>query len=139
MLSHYSVLPGESMFLLKELRCVVRVFGIFQLTNPLDSMRSTWTSKNMPLVINPAQLSARVSIVENTQIVSFESFFLTGELPIQRVAVLKHILRSMHRMMQSPGTAEGLRGLIDMSLLSSIKKIVQYRGLFGATIFPLSQ
>ena len=41
--------------------------------------------------------------------------------------------------MQSPGTAEGLRGLIDMSLLSSIKKIVQYRGLFGPNIFPLGQ
>ena len=64
---------------------------------------------------------------------------MIGELPIQRVAVLKHILRSMHRMMQSPGTAEGLRGVIDMSLLSSIKKIVQYRGLFGANIFPLGQ
>jgi len=61
-----------------------------------------------------------------------------GELPIQRVAVLKHILRSMHRMMQSSGTAEGLRGLIDMSLLTSIKKIVEYRGLFGPNVFPLA-
>ncbi|KDR75882.1 hypothetical protein GALMADRAFT_248624 [Galerina marginata CBS 339.88] len=62
----------------------------------------------------------------------------TGELPIQRIAVLKHILRSMHRMMQSSGTAEGLRGLIDMSLLKSIKKIFEYRGLFGPNIFPLA-
>ncbi|KAF8906522.1 hypothetical protein CPB84DRAFT_1675694 [Gymnopilus junonius] len=60
-----------------------------------------------------------------------------GELPVQRIAVLKHILRSMHRMMQSSGTAEGLRGLIDMSLLKSIKKIFEYRGLFGPSIFPL--
>jgi len=64
---------------------------------------------------------------------------LVGELPIKRVAVLKHILRSMHRMMQSSGTAEGLRSLIDMSLLKSIKKIVEYRGLFGASVFPLGQ
>lgn len=76
--------------------------------------------------------------VKIAQVISSHSF-LTGELPIQRIAVLKHILRSMHRMMQSPGTAEGLRGLTDMSLLSSIKKIVQYRGLFGANIFPLGQ
>jgi len=60
-----------------------------------------------------------------------------GDLPIQRIAALKHILRSMHRMMQSSGTAEGLRGLIDMSLLKSIKKVVEYRGLFGSNIFPL--
>ncbi|KIM40119.1 hypothetical protein M413DRAFT_446273 [Hebeloma cylindrosporum] len=62
----------------------------------------------------------------------------TGELPIQRVAILKHILRSMHRMMQSSGTAEGLRGLIDSTILKSIKKIVEYRGLFGPNVFPLA-
>lgn len=39
--------------------------------------------------------------------------------------------------MQSSGTAEGLRSLIDMSLLKSIKKIVAYRGLFGPSVFPL--
>ncbi|KAF9049777.1 hypothetical protein BJ165DRAFT_1608842 [Panaeolus papilionaceus] len=60
-----------------------------------------------------------------------------GELPVQRVATLKHILRSMHRMMQSSGAAEGLRGLIDTSLLGSIKKILEYRGLFGPNVIPL--
>jgi len=45
----------------------------------------------------------------------------------------------MHRMMQSSGTAEGLRGLIDSSVLKSIKKIVEYRGLFGPNIFPLGK
>ena len=42
-------------------------------------------------------------------------------------------------MMQSSGTAEGLRSLIDMSLLKSIKKVVLYRGLFGPSVFPLGQ
>lgn len=45
----------------------------------------------------------------------------------------------MHRMMQSSGTAEGLRGLIDTSLLKSVKKVIQYRGLFGPNVFPLGQ
>lgn len=63
---------------------------------------------------------------------------LHGELPIARSAVLKHILRSMHRMMQSSGTAEGLRGLIDLSLLKSIKKIIQHRGVFGPNVLPLA-
>jgi E3 ubiquitin-protein ligase HUWE1 len=40
-------------------------------------------------------------------------------------------------MMQSSGTAEGLRGLIDTSILESIKKIIKYRGLFGPTVVPL--
>jgi E3 ubiquitin-protein ligase HUWE1 len=63
--------------------------------------------------------------------------YFAGELPIARSAVLKHILRSMHRMMQSSGTAEGLRGLIDLSLLQSIKKIIQHRGIFGPNVLPL--
>jgi len=42
--------------------------------NPLDSMRSTWTSKNMPLIINLAQLSAQVGIVNFAQILSPDSF-----------------------------------------------------------------
>lgn len=46
-------------------------------------------------------------------------------------------MRSMHRMMQSAGTAEGLRGLIDMSLLRSVKKIISNRGLFGPSILPI--
>lgn len=65
------------------------------------------------------------------------TIFSEGELPVARTAVLKHILRSMHRMMQSSGTAEGLRGLIDMSILKSIKKIMEYRGLFGPSVLPI--
>lgn len=63
--------------------------------------------------------------------------FYPGELPVARSAALKHILRSMHRMMQSSGTAEGLRGLIDLSLLKSIKKIIEHRGIFGPSVLPL--
>ncbi|KAJ3821015.1 hypothetical protein F5878DRAFT_550493 [Lentinula raphanica] len=61
-----------------------------------------------------------------------------GELPVIRAAVLKHVLRSLHRMMQSSGTLEGLRGLIDMSILKSIKKIIEYRGLFGPSVLPIA-
>jgi E3 ubiquitin-protein ligase HUWE1 len=43
----------------------------------------------------------------------------------------------MHRMMQSSGSAEGLRGLIDTSILSSIKKIIENRVLFGPSILPI--
>ncbi|PFH51493.1 hypothetical protein AMATHDRAFT_58882 [Amanita thiersii Skay4041] len=62
----------------------------------------------------------------------------TRDLPISRSAVLKHILRSMHRMMQSSGTTEWLRGLIDMPLLKSIKLIIEHRNLFGPTVLPIA-
>lgn len=70
-------------------------------------------------------------------VVLFPTQSQSGELPIARSAALKHILRSMHRMMQSSGTAEGLRGLIDLSLLKTIKKIIEHRSLFGPTVLPL--
>ena len=41
--------------------------------------------------------------------------------------------------MQSSGSTEGLRGLIDTSLLKSIKKIIQHRELFGPGVLPLGE
>ncbi|KAF7315636.1 hypothetical protein MIND_00079100 [Mycena indigotica] len=61
-----------------------------------------------------------------------------ADLPVTRAALLKHVLRSIHRMMQSSGTAEGLRGLVDTSILESLKKIIKSRGLFGPTVVPLA-
>ena len=43
----------------------------------------------------------------------------------------------MHRMMQSSGTSEGLRGLLDSSLLKSVKKIMENRSVFGPTVLPI--
>jgi E3 ubiquitin-protein ligase HUWE1 len=90
----------------------------------------------MPLTINLAPLLVQVSNTTTTPKCHLTSL-RQGELPIQRIAVLKHILRSMHRMMQSSGTAEGLRGLIDMTLLKSLKKVIEYRGLFGPNVLPI--
>ena len=65
------------------------------------------------------------------------TFNLPGKLSVARTAVLKHTLRSVHRMMQSSGTSEGLRGLLDSSLLKSIKKIMQHRAIFGPSALAL--
>ncbi|KAI0373495.1 hypothetical protein BV20DRAFT_1119067 [Pilatotrama ljubarskyi] len=61
-----------------------------------------------------------------------------GKLSVARMAVLKHTLRSMHRMMQSSGTSEGLRGLLDSSLLKTVKKILQNRAIFGPSVLALA-
>ncbi|KAI5123932.1 hypothetical protein M0805_006347 [Coniferiporia weirii] len=61
-----------------------------------------------------------------------------GLLQFTRAGVLKHLLRSMHRMMQSSGTTEGMRGLIDSSLLKSANDIIEYRGVFGPTALPIA-
>ena len=41
--------------------------------------------------------------------------------------------------MQSSGTTEGMRGLIDSSLLKSVQKIIEYRGVFGPTVLPIGE
>ena len=56
-----------------------------------------------------------------------------------RSAVLKHTLRSMHRMMQSSGTSEGLRGLLDSTLLKSVKKIMDDGDVFGPSILAIGR
>ncbi|KAL1945966.1 hypothetical protein VTO73DRAFT_1968 [Trametes versicolor] len=61
-----------------------------------------------------------------------------GKLSVARTAVLKHTMRSMHRMMQSSGTSEGLRGLLDSSLLKSVKKVLQNRAIFGPSVLGLA-
>ena len=60
-------------------------------------------------------------------------------MPVARSAVLKHLLRSLHRMMQASGTSEGLRGLIDTSILKSIKKIIEHRSTFGSNVYPIGR
>ena len=51
--------------------------------------------------------------------------------------MFKHTLHSIHHMMQSSGTSEGLRGLLDSSLLISVKKIMQQRTIFGPSALAL--
>ena len=48
-------------------------------------------------------------------------------------------MRSMHRMMQSSGTAEGLRGLLDSSLIKSVKKIMENGDVFGPSILAIGK
>ena len=45
----------------------------------------------------------------------------------------------MHRMMQSSGTAEGLRGLLDSSLIKSVKKIMENGDVFGPSILAIGK
>ncbi|EKM54444.1 uncharacterized protein PHACADRAFT_174950 [Phanerochaete carnosa HHB-10118-sp] len=63
---------------------------------------------------------------------------LYGKISVGRATVLKHIMRSMHRMMQSSGTSEGLRGLLDSSLVQSVKKVMADRSVFGANVLAIA-
>jgi Domain of Unknown Function (DUF913) len=41
--------------------------------------------------------------------------------------------------MQTSGTSEGLRGLIDSSLIKSIKEIIEHRASFGPSVLHIGK
>lgn len=62
-----------------------------------------------------------------------------GLLSFEQASLLKGLLRAVQRLMQTAGTTEGLRNLIDSSLLSSVKAIMEHRVVFGPQVFALGQ
>ena len=73
---------------------------------------------------------------------AFESHLiqaLPGLLSFEQAALLKALLRAIQRLMQTAGTTEGLRNLIDSSLLASVKSIMQHRIVFGPQLFGLGE
>ncbi|SGY62078.1 BQ5605_C007g04651 [Microbotryum silenes-dioicae] len=61
-----------------------------------------------------------------------------GMLSFDEASLLKGLLRSIQRLMQTSGMTEGLRNLIDTSLLAAVKTILQNRPIFGAQVFALA-
>lgn len=54
-----------------------------------------------------------------------------GRLTFGRAHLLRGFLQSISHMMVSTGTADGLRNLIDTSLLTSLKRMLENRRVFG--------
>ncbi|PWY99341.1 hypothetical protein BCV70DRAFT_162691 [Testicularia cyperi] len=63
---------------------------------------------------------------------------LYGKLAFGRSSLLRAMFKSITQMMSSTGTGEGLRNLINTSLPSSLKKIIEYRTIFGPQILALT-
>ncbi|PWN48958.1 DUF913-domain-containing protein [Violaceomyces palustris] len=59
---------------------------------------------------------------------------LYGKLAFGRASLLRNMFKSISHMMSSTGTADGLRNLIDSSLLKSLRKILEHRAVFGPQI-----
>ncbi|KAH9839447.1 uncharacterized protein C8Q71DRAFT_905985 [Rhodofomes roseus] len=96
-------------------------------------------SRGVDVLVDRIQYEAELDLAQyTTPEPSREVVISYGKLSVARAAILKHTLRSMHRMMQSSGTSEGLRGLLDSSLMKSVKKIMENRSVFGPTVLPLA-
>ena len=62
---------------------------------------------------------------------------LYGKLTFGGASLLRNLFKSIAHMMTSTGTADGLRNLIDTSLLASLRKIMDLREIFGPQILAL--
>ncbi|KAI7908284.1 uncharacterized protein BX663DRAFT_482482 [Cokeromyces recurvatus] len=58
--------------------------------------------------------------------------------PYNRLSAVKAMLKFLLRMMDTSGTTDGLRNLIDSNLPHSLKLIMEYPKLFGSTILALA-
>ncbi|KAH9935552.1 uncharacterized protein B0H18DRAFT_1082292 [Fomitopsis serialis] len=96
-------------------------------------------SRGVDVLVDRIEYEVELDLAQcATQEPSREVVISYGKLSVARAAVLKHTLRSMHRMMQSSGTSEGLRGLLDSSLMKSVKKLMENRSVFGPTVLPIA-
>jgi E3 ubiquitin-protein ligase HUWE1 len=59
--------------------------------------------------------------------------------PHERTALLKAMFKFVLHMMESSGTADGLRNLIDSSLPLSLKSVVEQPQVFGNSVFALGK
>ncbi len=57
----------------------------------------------------------------------------------RRTTVLKLLLRSVHRLMQAQGTAEGLRNLVDSSLTKSLERIFRNYAKVGPAVLSFGE
>ncbi|KAG0347069.1 hypothetical protein BG004_000179 [Podila humilis] len=56
-------------------------------------------------------------------------------VPFEQTALLKAMFKFVHHMMQSPGTQEGLRNLIDTSLPATLKVIMENPSALGTSVY----
>jgi E3 ubiquitin-protein ligase HUWE1 len=57
--------------------------------------------------------------------------------PHERTALVKAMFKFVLHMMESSGTADGLRNLIDSTLPHSLKLVVEQPRVFGNSVFAL--
>lgn len=59
--------------------------------------------------------------------------------PHDHISALKAMLKFLLRMMESSGTADGLRNLIESSIPQSLLQIISNPKVFGSSVLPLGK
>ncbi|KAI5477219.1 E3 ubiquitin-protein ligase HUWE1 [Pseudohyphozyma bogoriensis] len=95
----------------------------------------------LPVFVERVKDEIEVCIEAHSSVASTSKLALdtpTGLLSFEQAALLKALLRAIQRLMQTAGTTEGLRNLIDTSLPASVRSIMTHRDVFGPQIFGLA-
>lgn len=64
--------------------------------------------------------------------------FIVAEVPAERLSLLRALLKLVLHMMQTSGTADRLRNLIDSTLPTSVLQVLAYSKTFGPGVFSLA-
>lgn len=130
-------LPSRLPFVVKAINLIDHVvysnsngFNLFCNAGGLEALTRKIQTTTEDCIANH---SAPAESTNATAVVDRDSAF--GRLPFKKYTALKSLLRSISRMMQSSGTADGLRNLIDSSLPATVKQIIVHRRTFGPVLF----
>ncbi|KAJ3176473.1 hypothetical protein HK101_010430 [Irineochytrium annulatum] len=118
-------------------------FASFSTVNGLDLLVSrTKAEVNASIEIynsmNEQMDTGDSPITKGVADVVCETNVLRKELPYDRVTFLRSLLKFIMHMMQTAGTIEGMRNLIDSSLPETVRTIFNHFKIFGANIFGLA-
>lgn len=84
-------------------------------------------------------VSAKTSMSNTTRLIHPSCVADTVSELTRRTTPLKLMLRSIHRLMQSGGTIDALRNLIDSQLPKSLLRILQNANALGAPVLALGR
>lgn len=94
-------------------------------------LRNTKSDESMEIVESSEQ--ARETKTEDTHVWQYPL------APHDRVSAVKSMLKFLLRMMESTGTADALRNLIESSVPKSLLQIFSHPKVFGSGVFTLGK
>ncbi|KAI8637213.1 hypothetical protein BD408DRAFT_447787 [Parasitella parasitica] len=116
-----------------QLKNLAKVVGLIDtIVNSFATSFSAFCNANgLDTLLNRIKMEietcSKKTMADNTTTVSYD-----------RLSTIKAMLKFLLRMMESSGTADGLRNLIDSTLPQSLKLIMEEPKLFGNSIFALA-
>ncbi|GAA5813130.1 hypothetical protein MFLAVUS_006599 [Mucor flavus] len=115
-----------------QLKSIAKVVGLIDtIVNSFATSFSAFCNANgLDTLLNRIKMEVETCCSQAVQDDSFA--------PHDRLSTIKAMLKFLLRMMDSSGTTDGLRNLIDSSLPQSLKMIMENPKLFGNSIFAIA-